>query len=384
LPFAFATLSSFVESRAPSTAALAVLVIVWMWRIQAGLALFATCLLLMYLLVVERSRLGILVVLVSAIAALTTLIPLWTIQGPAPVNFTDHFVYPFQLFFGEWQVAPSLAGWQGGYPLQWGAAMLLLAVATLWRWSMLAMQRGTVAAPVLLQPLGRLLSFCYTAVALLALLSFPISEPLWTLTNLQRFLTYPWQILLLAGPLVAAAAGTLPALYPVLQRSTYWAVLVLLVVLSSFPYLWADFTQVAPGSSPLAIFGANNELVILATELNEDAERGEVNLTVTWQVLHTLHFDYNIFFQALRLEGDTLQVVNQLDTQPLSGDTPATSWQPGEILTATYRLEAPGQWLATQGSEDTLRYFFGFYDWRDGARLPVDGGIDDKMVIYGN
>ena len=33
--------------------------------------------------------------------------------------------------------------------------------------------------------------------------------------------------------------------------------------------------------------------------------------------------------------------------------------------------------------EKPLRYYFGYYDWRDGVRLPVDGGIDDKLVFYG-
>ena len=30
-----------------------------------------------------------------------------------------------------------------------------------------------------------------------------------------------------------------------------------------------------------------------------------------------------------------------------------------------------------------LLYYFGYYDWRDGRRLPVDGGLDDKLVVDG-
>ncbi len=67
----------------------------------------------------------------------------------------------------------------------------------------------------------------------------------------------------------------------------------------------------------------------------------------------------------------------QLDAQPLV-DRPATGWQPGEVLTATYTLD-----LAAAPPDAALTYYFGYYDWRDGRRLPVDGGRDDKLVLHG-
>ena len=34
-------------------------------------------------------------------------------------------------------------------------------------------------------------------------------------------------------------------------------------------------------------------------------------------------------------------------------------------------------------ADTPLRYYFGYYDWRDGKRLPVNGGMDDKLVLHG-
>ena len=68
----------------------------------------------------------------------------------------------------------------------------------------------------------------------------------------------------------------------------------------------------------------------------------------------------------------------QLDAQPLAGARPATSWRPGEILAETYTLD-----LSNAPADTPLRYYFGYYDWRDGQRLPVDGGLDDKLVLDG-
>ena len=88
---------------------------------------------------------------------------------------------------------------------------------------------------------------------------------------------------------------------------------------------------------------------------------------------------YNVFFQALSGDESALTVAAQLDTPPLGNEHPATTWRPGEILTSTYQLDLTGVAPTVQ-----LQYYFGYYDWRNGARLPVDGGIDDKLVFYGN
>jgi hypothetical protein len=199
-------------------------------------------------------------------------------------------------------------------------------------------------------------------------------------------LTYPWQLLLLASPLFAVTAGSLPSLNQNLGRAPLWIAVVGIVLLSSLPYLHADYTQVEPPSSPVATFGRQPDLVLLAADLREEVEEDAVTgvvtptatLDVTWQVLQPIPFDYNVFFQAVTNENDGWQVVSQLDTQPRQGLEPATTWQVGQIMTDTYQVVLP-----TPLPEGALRYYFGYYDWRDGTRLPIDGGIDNKLILHG-
>ena len=123
--------------------------------------------------------------------------------------------------------------------------------------------------------------------------------------------------------------------------------------------------------------------MLLAADLQEFSDPSAAELAVTWQTRHLLDTDYNIFFQALaEVEGET-RVVAQLDAQPLGDGRPVTEWRPGEILTNNYRLDLTAAAEIVDLDEARLHYYFGYYDWRDGQRLPVDGGIDDKLVFHG-
>jgi hypothetical protein len=141
---------------------------------------------------------------------------------------------------------------------------------------------------------------------------------------------------------------------------------------------------VEPPGLPVATFGEHPDLVLLAADVRQDnvGQDGErrATLDVTWQVLQPIPFDYSVFFQAVtgQSDGQNEQVVAQLDTQPRQGLEPATTWEVGKIMTDTYQLQLPSPLPAGE-----LRYFYGYYDWRDGKRLPVDGGIDDKLILHG-
>jgi hypothetical protein len=165
----------------------------------------------------------------------------------------------------------------------------------------------------------------------------------------------------------------LPLVLDELETPVYWAVLLALVVMASLPHLTPAYTQVNPPLRPVAVIG-DDQMIVLDARLAEDASLRTATLTVTWQSLQPLDFDYNIFFQALASDA----VVAQLDAQPLGAARPATGWQPGEVLSASYTLD-----LSAAPSGERLTYYFGFYDWRDGRRLPVDGGRDDKLVLHG-
>ncbi len=363
LPLALAGLASFAESRSPAAAGVVVLSLLWMWRVQAGLAVFATVLLVVYAPVVERSWWGAVVAAVTGLAGVVSLIPLWGVSGPPRVVFGEQFANLAQFFY---------RGGQDVYPLHLGMAALGLGAVALWLWWTQGADRSG--------RYGRLLAFCAASAVALAALSLGVSAPVWALTRADRLLTYPWQAALLALPLIAALAGSVVSLLPWLQRAPVWLALAAATLIGSAPYMTADFTQVTPPRAPVAVFGADNDVVVLDATLTESA--AATRLDITWQVLRPLDFDYNVFFQALDVSDQEPRVVGQVDAQPLQGTAPATTWTPGIILSDAYTVT-----LTPGASGSPLHYYFGFYDWRaqgaPGARLPVDGGIDDKLVLYG-
>jgi hypothetical protein len=371
MPLALAGFSAYRLSRNPAAIGAGVVALLWIWRTQAGLAIFVSLMLLLYVLVVERDRLAALAISVAATAGLLSLIPLWEIRGGAPVPFAEQGLDLYQLLLGAGGAAE---------PFLLGFIPIAFSLAALWLFWM-HRRRGTEAeagSEPLPRLQGDLLLLGALAWPVAALLSLNVSIPLWTLSGADRLLTYPWQILLPTLPFLAAAAGALPRLAPSLAQRTLWSALLALVILGSLPYLMPNFTQYRPPELPTAVYGEGAKLVLLEATVAEEAEMAE--LVVAWQPLQPISFDYNLFFQALRATetAEEYEVIAQLDQQPLA-EYPATVWQPGEILTATYRLDLP-----VDPHEITLRYYFGFYDWRDGSRIPLTGGADDKVILYGN
>ena len=375
-PLALAGLAVYVQSRSPAAIGVAVISLLWIWRTQAGLAVFVTLTALAYVLWVERDRLALLTTGVTGLAGLLSLLPLREIQVNAPVDFYAHFVYFFQYFAGGWQTALSIPGWQDGYPFQLGFAGLAFAFVALWL--LWLKYRENVDLPPLV--VRRLLIFSLAAVTVLLLLTLGPSAFLWRLSGADRLLTWPWQALLPGLPFLALLAGSLPSLNSQLACRGYWAGLLALTLMSSYPYLTADFTQYTPPVAPVAVYGERGEIVLLEATLVESSAVGDsVTLQAIWQPLQPIDFDYNLFFQALRpvANGTEYEVVAQLDQQPLA-ERPATTWQPGEILTSTYTLSLP-----IDPASASLRYYFGYYNWQDDRRLPVNGGLDDKSVLFG-
>lgn len=381
LPLALAGLSTYSQTGALSGAAIAVIAILWMWQTQAGLAALAMLLLLVYCLWVERNWMALLIVTVSALAGLTSLANVMQVTAPAPVLFQEHFVYGFQFFQQQWRNAPSIPGWQDDYPFQFGNAAIIYTILTFWGlfWYRRRNANGELPA------VERLWFFCMGGIVLVVALVMPISAPLWQWSRADRLLIYPWQLLLLTLPLWAVTAGSLPAIHHLFRQIPVWVVLLAFVVLSSTPFLTTKFTEITPPPSPVAIFGEKNEIVLLSATLTENRQPRTSELAVVWQSLRPLSFDATLFFQALRPDQQTasdqtstLTIVEQLDVQPIAPERPATTWQPGEIFTNTYQLD-----LTAVPSDTALIYYFGYYDWRDGTRLPVNLGIDDKLIIYG-
>jgi len=375
-PLVLAGLGVYVQTRSPAAIGVAVIALLWIWRAQAGLAVFVTLLALAYVLWVERDRLALLTTGVTGLAGLLSQIPLWQIRADSPVDFHAHFVYLFQYFSGGWQAAPSIPGWQDGFPFQLGFAALAFSLVAFWL--LWLKYRENVDLPPLL--VRRSLLFSGTVVVVLLFLTLSPSAFLWKISAADRLLTWPWQALLVGLPFLALIGGSLPALNDQLACRGYWAALLALVLMSSYPYLTADFTQYTPPAAPVAVYGERGEIVLLEAKIHESNAGGnDVTLEAVWQSLQPIDFDYNLFFQALRPTANSgeYEVVAQLDQQPLA-DRPATTWQPGEILTSTYTLSLP-----IDPASANLRYYFGYYNWQDGTRLPVNGGPDDKAVLFG-
>lgn len=361
LPLALAGLAASARQRWAEGAAVAIIAIVALWRTQAGLALPASLLLLVYAAAVERHWTPVLVTVTATVASALTLVPIWSLNAPAPVTFSNHFVYPNELLATGWGMA-------GSPSFHLGFAVIAFSTLSTWGWLVAVRRR-------LAPQQAWLFGFALGASILLIALSTPWSAAIWQASGAGRLLTYPWQILVLAAPLLAVTAGALPVMLPDFAADPLWIILVALTVLARAP-MSPTYTTIQPPARPLAMLGTN-QLAILSATVQETKD--EAVLAITWQVLQPLPSDDNIFFQAIEDGDEGERVVAQLDRQPLGDDSPATSWQPGQILSASYALP-----LDLAPSDARLRYYFGFYDWRSGERLPVDGGIDDKLVLYGS
>lgn len=365
LPLALAGVGVFVTERAPLGAAVALLAIVWMVRTVAGLALGATLLLALYALLVERSRLGLLLVVGGATAALLSLIPAWGVNATPPVPFAAQFTSLYGLL---------RTGWIPSAPLQIGTPALVLGAAAL-------VGLAALHSPVDVLPgtNRRLLIFCLAGAALLFALTLGWSAPLWRITRAEQLFAAPWQVGLLAAPLLATAAGCALLYFTDLWRPAWYGAMAVVLLLAAQPWLTPDYSSVRPPDRPYATLG-EAQAAVLSAQVDESAPAAGGSRTATlalaWQALAPLPFDANLFFQAVDTRGETPRVVAQIDAPPVV-DQPSTTWRPGDLFTESYALDLPADAPAD------LTYHVGLYNWQDGTRLHVNGGLDDKLILYG-
>jgi len=360
---------------------------------QAGLALWATGLLLIWALwpgAIRRSRGqaagaaaagallgGGLFILLHRAAGLA---------GPA-LDVAGHAVYPYQLLSPAWGFGDSTSGWQDGLPLQLGFAALSLALLTV----LLGVGRTAHVARFTLHALR----FAALAAVVLVLLTTTLARPLWRVDLVAATLRYPWQLFALVGPLLALLAGAVVVVERRLAVLPVWAAAVALVALSSYPYLAPRFTQVLPDPAAPMIFGAN-QVTLVAGEAGTVGDRPEqvvageagtvgdrpeqvgetkpLTVTIAWQALQPLDFDNNVFIHALDAAGNR---VAQWDGQPLRAGEPApmTTWGVGEIISSAYRLELDPAAAPVQ------RVLVGLYNWQTGERLLVNGGDSVTLEV---
>ncbi len=229
--------------------------------------------------------------------------------------------------------------------------------------------------------LRRTRNFALVVVILLVFLSVSLSAPLWRgLPFLARSLTYPWQLLLLAGPWLAWLAGLgarrLGVLFsPSVQMAAMaplFAGVLTLVVLEAYVDLRPLTTTEPADRAPLAIYG-DNEIALLSVETEGvPVPGGRVALEAHWQALRPLAHDYTVFFHVVAADE---QRYAQHDGMPQDAQLPTTHWLPGEIVVDRYAAVLSPD--APRGSD--YRYWLGWYLGETGERLVV--GEYDKYVV---
>ena len=337
---------------------LAVAALLWLPFVQAGIALVALLLVVLYVLLVEQSWL---VALSAAVVGGAALMLRWlTALGAFNLPGAES---PAISLYGVLRAAPV-----AGEPAQLGLVILVLAGAALFAAVGLGFGENWAR---------RLLFFGLGASGFLLLWALPLAAPLRQLLGAASWTNDPWQPLLLAVPLLGAAAGLSLTFWEGLDEAPLWAAVLVVLSLAAAPFLRPHYTAVAAPDQPMALLG-ENQVAVLAAGVTREPGSAQATLHMTWQVLTPVAANVNLFLHALADE-DTAQVLAQLDSQPIA-DRPATTWSAGEIFEATWVLDLPPD------APKRLLYHAGFYDWRDGARLPVrrliDSSTDDKLVFH--
>lgn len=90
---------------------------------------------------------------------------------------------------------------------------------------------------------------------------------------------------------------------------------------------------------------------------------GELDVTVTWQVIKPTAVPYLVFIHLINPDG---VLIAQRDTYTGLGNYPSNWWRPGHIFTETYRLFLP----ETAYAPDEATVYVGLYN-SEAGRLPI-------------
>jgi hypothetical protein len=296
-----------------------------------------------------------------AALAVGLLVP-WLVGRFAPgarILFTQHLLFPYQLFS---------AAWDNDLSFQLGLVAVGLSVVAVALWVSKKRERAGG------------LGFWAIALLVVVLLTMPPLGFVLKITGLATLLTYPWQLLALAGLPLAFLAGSAIRADERLAVAPVWAGMVALAVLGSYFYLAPQFTQVDPGPEPVAMFqpvGADRpQIMMLDYQIRPASAPAAITptltLTVTWQAVEQVAGDYTVFAHLLAADETKLA---QRDTRPCDGQCPTDTWQPGQIVVDAYQLS-----LAPDAPPGPYHLDMGLYLLDTGERAAV-AGRDDKTVI---
>ena len=289
---------------------------------------------------------------------------------------------PFQLLLAGWGTGPSIPGPDDTLTFSLGIVAFGLAVLGIVLFREGARRRASTDHDTITPTPQRTHAlFALAIVLILAALSMTLAAFFWQgLPFLARTLTYPWQLLLLAGPWLAWLAGlggrVLLDLWPEEARRRWtvplFAGLLTMTLLGAYGVLNPTSTSVPVPDAPVAIFGDNQIALLSAEPVGSPMPGGQIKLLTRWQALRPLDQDYTVFFHAMGPDGKRW---GQQDTMPQNGKLPTSSWQPGQIIEDQYQLTL----AADAPVSSDYRYLLGLYQWQTGARLT--SGTDDKVVL---
>jgi hypothetical protein len=302
-----------------------------------------------------------------------------------PVDFYQHFVYPFQLFSAAWGYGASVEGWQDTMPLQLGLVPVGLTIV-----SVILIARSPISniqSPISTR-LRRTLLFWQLATLVLVAFTLWPTALLWRITGLSNLLSYPWQLLSLIGLTTSLLAGSIVVLDQRLTAFSLRAGLVALAVLASYSYLSPrffdfsiDFTPLAehphvydmePVGLPVAILG-DNQIALLDYRIEGPLRHGAtVRLNVLWQALKPLDDDYTVFVHVVDGEG---AIWGQRDTEPQDGEYPTIEWGLGEIIQDRYELQ-----IDVAGPREGYQLVVGMYVTEAGERLKLPDGTTEVIL----
>jgi len=326
-----------------------------------------------------------------ALLALAAIIIYLGTHSPQPrVDFASHFVYPFQLLSAAWGFGASVPDWADGLSFQLGLAAVGLSVMAV---ILKAAQRPAEAAADATAPgspeeiggtergtasWGRAFWAWVVALAAIVLLVLPLAAPVWRVTGLDELLTYPWQLLALAGLPLAFLAGSAIRVDRRLGELPAWAGVTALVILASYPYLAPRFTRADPGAEPLGVVqpvgAAAPQILLLDAQVTPPTEiTPTLTVTLTWQATEPVTGDYTVFVHLLAPDGSK---VAQHDTRPCDGACPTDTWQPGAIVTDRHTLD-----LEAGAPPGPYRLAIGLYLLDSGERAAIVGRDDETVSV---
>ncbi len=316
------------------------------------------------------------------------------------VGFFAHFLYPAQLVSPYWGFGPSRPGWNDGLSLGLGLAPVALACLTL-----LLLARDVRTGQAFLSSAERMSwRSPFLIAAALILLTLPISVALWQISALWQLLTYPWQLIGLAGMFLSVATGGVLYLQPRWCVPPMQAVLIGFVLLASYSYLQPRYTQYETPSKPLASWG-EHRILLLDVSMEVDIppiaaglpvstlgrlpldEYGALrpgdtlHLMLTWQATQVLERDLKLFVHLLDASGNLLAQTDPFLGAASDPDVPGKDyltgqWQPGRLIVTDVGIHVP-----IDAPLGPYRIAMGLYEEETMQRWPVDDGKDNQVIL---